>query len=168
MGLVHVVFGFLIKVNEFSIFDLFDLSPIFDFEVGYSCGDKSSLTFHKWGGRKEYKSYYDENFNEVNVVTIHDETDIKIINGNYFCYKRIPYLDLLNNGQIIKKGSKCPSEYLKNCGLLDTLEQELCIGENDKCPLYEIGLGDNPLDDKYIYNERAKVYYNKENYNKEN
>ena len=41
------------------------------------------------GGRKEYHSYYDENFNEVNVKKIYDETDIKIINGNYFCYKRI-------------------------------------------------------------------------------
>ena len=41
------------------------------------------------------------------------------------------------NGQIIKKGSKCPSDYPINCGILDTLEQELCIEEDEKCPFYE-------------------------------
>ena len=60
---------------------------------------------------------------------------------NIFCYKHISYKDLLNNGQIIKKGEKCPLEYSQNCGRLDTLEQELCIKNTEKCPLYDLGLG---------------------------
>ena len=101
-------------------------------------------------------------------TSVEDETDIKKINGKYFCYKHLSYIDLLNNGQIIKNGSECPSEYPKNCGKLDTLKQELCIEEHKKCPLYDIGIGNRTDDDNYIYIESAKVYYNKENYNKEN
>ena len=99
-------------------------------------------------------------------IVIKDETDIKKINGKYFCFKNISYRDLLNNGQIVKKGSECPLEYHKNCGKLDTLEQELCIKENEKCPLYDAGLGEQLDSQNYIYNENAKVYYNNDNYNK--
>ena len=99
-------------------------------------------------------------------MVVYDETDIKIINGNYFCYKYISYRDLLNNGQIIKKGSKCPSKYPKNCGILDALKQELCIEEHKKCPLYDIGIGNKSNDDNYIYNNYSNIYYNNEKYNK--
>ena len=61
------------------------------------------------------------------------------------------------NGQIIKKGTKCPSEYPKNCGRIDTLEQELCIKENEKCPLYDAGIGNQTDLDNYKYDEKAKV-----------
>ena len=89
------------------------------------------------------------------------------IYGNYFCYKEILYKDLLYNGQIIKKGEECSSEYNKNCGRLDTLEQELCIKENEKCPLYDIGLGSQSDIDNYKSIDN-KIYYNNENYNKPN
>ena len=36
-------------------------------------------------------------------IVIKDETDLKKINGKYFCFKNISYKDLLNNGQIVKK-----------------------------------------------------------------
>ena len=97
---------------------------------------------------------------------IRDATDIKKINGKFFCFRNISYKDLLNNGQIIKKGSECPLEYHKNCGKLDTLEQELCIKENEKCPLYDIGIGVQTDLDNYIYNKSANIYYNDDNYNK--
>ena len=50
---------------------------------------------------------------------------------------------------------------------MDTLEQELCIKENEKCPLYDIEIGESPDDDNYIYHENSNVYYNNEKYNKE-
>ena len=100
-------------------------------------------------------------------VTI-DKTPIAKINGNYFCYKHISYRELLNNGQIIKNGSVCPSDFPKNCGKLDTLKQELCIKENGKCPLYEIGIGNKSDDDNYTYNENSNIYYNNEKYNIKN
>ena len=31
IGILHIVFGYLIEVNEFKVFDLFDSSPLFDF-----------------------------------------------------------------------------------------------------------------------------------------
>ena len=51
---------------------------------------------------------------------------------------------------------------------MDTLEQELCIKENEKCPLYDLGIGNKSNDENYIYDEKINVYYNNENYNKEN
>ena len=51
---------------------------------------------------------------------------------------------------------------------MDTLEQELCIKDNEKCPLYDAGIGNKSNDENYIYNETFNVYYNNENYNKEN
>ena len=160
IGIVHVVLGFIMKMNDFNVYDLFDSSPLFDFELSNDCGNKSSLTFHRWGGRKVTDSEGD--------TYIKDETDLKKINGFYFCYNHKSYFDLLNNGQIIKNDSKCPSNYPTNCGILDTLEQELCIEEYNKCPLYDIGIGNKLYDDNYIYSESANVYYNKENYNEEN
>ena len=163
-AIMHIVFGFMIKMNEFNVFALFDSSPLFEFSIDSNCRDKSAVIFHRWGGiQKKIKDYDDK----TRIVII-DETDIKMINGNYFCYKNIPYRDLLKNGQIIKRRSECPSEYPKNCGRLDTLEQELCIKEYDNCPLYDIGIGNKSDDNNYIYNENSNIYYSKQNYNKEN
>ena len=113
IGILHIVFGYLIEVNEFKVFDLFDSSPLFDFLLSNDCWDRTSITFHRWGGRGEIET----NTEEPPKMVVYDETDIKIINGNYFCYKYKSYRDLLYNGQIIKKGSKCPSKYPKNCGI---------------------------------------------------
>ena len=52
--------------------------------------------------------------------------------------------------------------------ILDTLEQHLCIENNDNCPLYDIGiLGKNESINKehYIYNKEGNIYYNDNNYN---
>ena len=111
IAITHIVFGFLMKANEFNAFDLFDSSPLFDFEVKKDCGEKTALTFHRWGGRNIIETYTDSDGDDREWLKVIDETDIKIINGNYFCYKHISYKDLLNNGQIIKNGKECPSEY---------------------------------------------------------
>ena len=87
---------------------------------------------------------------------------------SHFCYKYISYKDLLYNGQIIKKGAECPSQYPKNCGRLDTLEQELCIKNTEKCPLYDLGLGYKYDSSYYNYNRDSNVYYNNDNYNESN
>ena len=168
INIVHIVFGFLIKVNYFNINDLLGASPLFDFSIGGSCQDKIAVVFHKWGGRLDYEWTVDENLMPTKKIVVVDETDLKKINGYYFCYKNISYLELLNNGQIIKKGEECPSGYRKNCGTLDTLKQELCIKETENCPLYEVGLGSSPDSENYNYVPDVNVYYNNENYNKPN
>ena len=150
-GLIHVVFGFLLNNYEFSTYQLFDSSPLFDFSISDNCGSNSSIIFHTWKGRFEkYRCYDEEEHSYDTCYKIVDETDIKKINGKYFCYNYKSYRDLLNSGQIIKKGEECPLEFQKNCGKLDTLEQELCIGSNEKCPLYDVGIGYNSDIDNYI------------------
>ena len=136
-GMVHLIFGLIIKINkynEFKVFDLFDSSPLFNLSLEDICKNKSAVVFHTWRGREEIVHNKDNDY-IFDEIVIKDETDLKIINGKYFCFKNISYRDLLNNGQIIKKGLECPLEYHKNCGKLDTLEQELCIKEKEKCPL---------------------------------
>ena len=163
IGIVHVVFRYLIKETEFSVFDLFDSSPLFGFELKNDCGNMSALSLHKWGGilLEDFDS-------DGKIIYNEGKTDIKKVNGKYFCYKHISYINLLNNGQIIKNESECPSEFPKNCGKLDTLEQELCIKENEKCPLYDLGIGNKSDDDNYIYDEYSNIYYNNDNYTKKN
>ena len=130
INIVHIVYGFLIKENYFNPYELFGSSPLFDLSISNDCKDKSAVVFHTWGGRLEKKKTFDKNLNTRYYYKAFDQTDLKKINGNYFCYKYISYKDLLYNGQIIKKGEECPSEYKKNCGKIDTLKQELCIKEN--------------------------------------
>jgi len=121
---------FYIKETDFNnIFDTFESSPLFNFRIGTDCGANDHITFHVWEGRKEY--YRSGKSKETRIV---DRTDITKINGNMFCHAKKTYKELLYNGQIIKKGQECGTEYPKNCGIIDTLEQQLCIKNDEKCP----------------------------------
>ena len=56
-------------------------------------------------------------------------------------------------------------EHYKSCGIIDTLNQKLCIREEENCPLYDIVIGRQPYNLKdYIYDKEANIYYNNENY----
>ena len=58
--------------------------------------------------------------------------------GKYLDYNQYKtYEELLNNGNIIKKNLEC-EEGFKNCGTIDTLDQQLCLPENISCPLTDI------------------------------
>ena len=151
LPIIHLVFYFLIKEEDFEFsFEFFSDSPLFNFSIGKNCNPKSSIIFHE-----------DKNNNENNIYKI---------NGNLFCYKKIIYKYLLYNGQIIKKGEQCPQKYNKTCGTIDTLKQELCIKNEENCPLYDIGIGDPPNFENYEYlNEsEGNIYYNKNTYNNPN
>jgi hypothetical protein len=151
LPIIHLVFYFLIKEEDFEFtFEFFSDSPIFNFSIGKNCYQKSSIIFHE-----------DKDINENNIYKI---------NGNLFCYKKMIYKYLLYNGQIIKKGEQCPQKYNKTCGTIDTLKQELCIKNEENCPLYDIGIGDPPNFENYEYlNEsEGNIYYNKNTYNNPN
>ena len=164
---MHFVFYFYIKETEFNnIFDTYESSPLFDFSIGGNCGANSHIIFYVWEGRKQKEVYYYKGKRRTKTTYV-DRTEIDKINGHLFCYKKISYKDLLYNGQIIKNNENCNGEFKKDCGIIDTLDQKLCIKEDEKCPLYDVGIGeqgDVPTDD-YEYNSLAKIYYNKENYN---
>ena len=156
-SVLHIVFGFVIKLSDFNINELFDSSPFFNFTLQHICSFKND--FHTWGGWKRKESNGDSTS-----WYYFDKTNITIINRRSFCYNYKSYRDLLNNGQIIKQGTECPKEYNKNCGRIDTLNQELCIKEKQKCPLYDIGIG-QPLDlTNYEYINESNIYYSKDNY----
>ena len=167
--ILHLVLCLHMRQTDFdNIFDTLDSSPLFDFNINNNCGVKDNIIFHVWGG-KEIKNYYRKNGKTHHRTNIVDVSDIEKINGNLFCYKYISYKDLLYNGQIIKKEEFCGDKYPKDCGIIDTLEQHLCIKNNENCPLYDVGIG-NPKDtEHYIYDEgNSNVYYNNEIYNDTN
>ena len=121
-------------------------------------------------GIKEEECEKDIHGDERCHTTILHKTSIDKIYGNQFCYKNNSYKDLLYNGQIIKKGEKCPNKYEKNCGIIDTLEQQLCIKNGEKCPLYDIRIGPINENEHYISGIEGKriIYYDNETYNSPN
>ena len=102
-GVIHLVFYFIIKETDFeNIFDTFESSPLFDLKISPNCGSYSHIVFHVWEGYEVSTRGRSGRNSRTKIV---DRTDIDRINGNYFCYKKISYKDLLYNGQIIKKES---------------------------------------------------------------
>ena len=134
----------------YTILDNFDSSPLFNFRIADDCYPDGRIIFQNWKGIKEY--YTDSSNNQATRIVY--ETHITKINGKVYCYKKISYKDLLSNGQIIKKEEICPLNYTKDCGTIDTLEQKLCIEDNEECPLYdinfELNIFDNINNDKKI------------------
>ena len=167
LGIIHFVFSFFIKAYDFdNIIDALDSSPLYNFELNDNCNGKSNIVFHTWEGRKEKEYYYSRGHLRSREKTV-DVTDIKVINGYKFCYdKKKSYRELLYNDQIIKKGENCKINY-KNCGTIDTLEQELCVKEDEDCPLYDVRIVDNNFennDNNYYTQSDSNIYYNNENY----
>ena len=158
LGVAHFVFYFFMNTSDFyNLFDTLETSPLFDFSVNSNCGSYSHLVFHVWGGK-----YVSTGRRSKKV----DVTNIEKINGNFFCYNHISYKDLLLNGQILKKEETCKGSFPFDCGTIDTLEQHLCIKEGEKCPLYDVGIGNQEDTENYIFNEaNSNVYYNKDTYN---
>ena len=156
---------FHIKVSNLDIvFYTYESSPLFDFDANIDCGKNSHIIFHVWEGRMETHTRYDKH-GDITSFTYHDKTNIDKINGKLFCFKNITYKELLYNGQIIKNGEDCPGGYEKNCGIIDTIGQNLCIKKNEKCPLYDIGIGEPKDTINYYYDDEANIYYNNDKYN---
>jgi len=104
----HFVFIFYMKkADTVEIFDAYESSPLFDFSVDQNCNEKSHITFQVWDGREEeYIGTGGHPSIKVVKTKIVDQTNLDKINGHYFCYKYIPYKELLYNDQIIKKEEK--------------------------------------------------------------
>ena len=160
ISIIHFIFFFFIKETNFEdLFDTFESSPLFDFDINKTCNTDSHIIFHEWEGIKE-----------TNSNSIDHRTEMNKINGYQFCYKHKSYKDLLYNGQILKKEEKCEGNYIKDCGTIDTLEQHLCIKNEEKCPLYDIGIGEQNNKEGYTINigGDSNIYFNNDNYSEIN
>ena len=164
--IIHFISLFLIRVSQLNnLYDSFEASPLFDFYLSdTSCLDREeTIVFHEWGGRTE--TYWNNQRNQFETKII-DKTNLTRLYGKYFCYTKISYKDLLYNNQIIKKGEQCSEKYNKNCGVIDTLGQELCIERDKNCPLYDVGIDENYDSENYHYENN--IYYNKNGFNANN
>ena len=171
--IVHFIFYFFFEPTDFSyIIDTLNSSPLYNFRISESytsCIANEHIIFHVWKGIEE--RVYDSHSRKYRTIE-KGKTEIDKIHGKYFCYEyHNSYKELLYNGQIIKKNEQCKFGY-KNCGIIDTLEQELCIPQNENCPLIDVGIGlENDIhknDPNYIFDDVSNIYYNKEDYNIEN
>ena len=64
------------------------------------------------------------------------------------------------------KGENCKENY-KNCGIIDTLEQKLCIEQDEECPLYDVRIKTNEENFNDISYDKvinSNIYYNNLNY----
>ena len=68
-----------------------------------------------------------------------EKKDYIKFNSKYICIKKtgLTYKELLNNNQIIAKG--CDDGY-KTCGFVDTLNNYLCVKEEDPCHITKIDI----------------------------
>ena len=166
LSIMHFTFSFFIRSSDFhNLFDTFESSPLYDFELNDNCGIKDYIIFHTWEGYEKTEYYYERGRSRSRTEIV-DKTDITKINGYLFCYKKkLSYRDLLYNGQIIKKDETCKTGF-KDCGTIDTLKQKLCIRNDEQCPLYDVRLGsiDNSLISKYNTESNSDIYFNNANY----
>ena len=166
-GIMHFIFYFFFKITNFNdTYDSFESYPLFNFKISKNTCETNE--------NEEYIIFHE--LQDIEETATKEELKYKNkimkINENYFCYeKQKSYRELLYSGQIIKQNENCKQGY-KNCGIIDTLNQKLCVLINNECPLYDVGInGDNENYDSnpdYIYDYNSKIYYNNNNYEAEN
>ena len=144
------------NVEEFE--DNFKDSPIFDlsFTTGKCPTGTSEIELDEWPGTVrgcECIGYYTLSFaakhyvdrgmcykrdkeDQCHWLSGFEPSPISKWKGAKFCSKKMSeqysYYNLLE--QSVKKGEKCPTGS-KKCGILDTLDNVLCLPENDECPI---------------------------------
>ena len=152
--------GFNLLAYLWPVFDInvtmllketLDSSPLIDFDLNenetINRNEKLRLRFFLWPGRSY--SYVDDTEGEDDYslsntihVQLNDPQYIYKIYGQFLDYRKYKtYEELLNSGNIIKKNEKC-KEGFTNCGIIDTLDQQLCLPENVNCPINDIEILD--------------------------
>ena len=169
IGFTHLIFFIIIEEIELeNLMDIYESSPLFNFHIDKNCEMDNHIIFHILNDLKG-EVLWGNNDNSGSTFKTKDKIEFDKISGYYFCYKHISYKDLLYNGQIIKKEQECQGDYPKDCGTIDTLNQHLCIKNNEKCPLYDIRIGETTNKKDYIpLIPNINIYYNNDNYNEPN
>ena len=136
-----------------------DSSPLIDLDLTTSVYNNESKYINRygpflyWPGRSFH--YTDAEPDDYSLYSI------VILSEQYFDYKNYQtYEELLNNDSIIKNNEDCNDKF-KNCGVIDTLGQKLCLPEEIDCPLNDLLLV-NTSDDEKINDYIKKGYKRKD------
>ena len=135
-----------------SIFSAIAASLIIMIKYDYETDSEQKV----WIGSKILTLKYLMKSNNKNIYPILNIS----LDGTISKYKD-NYETLLKNS-----GKECTTNY-KQCGILDTLGNLMCIPENEECPINEIII-DLKTEEDYYINQNYKVglsYYNNELYN---
>ena len=150
----NIVFAFKYKkylLDNDGIFleikNSFEGKLIYSFELKPNCSSEEEiLPLGKWDGFKEgckcknkikdKACSNDDLGNNCKVIKAKKPRIYTKIKSNYICVKKsnITYKDLMKSNQILPKDKECPKNYIK-CGIIDTLENILCIPNNETCPI---------------------------------
>ena len=136
---------------------------IYSFELKSNCSSEEEiLSLGKWDGTekgckcnneiKEGECTKTDKDNKCKNIDSIPPKEYKIINSNYVCVKKSEktYKQLMESKQIFPKGSECKNDY-KSCGIIDTLENILCVPENDPCPITLADIENSNISLKYNY-----------------
>ena len=109
-------------------------------------GDEDKLILGIWDGTVEgcecneiiYKQSCTDKQIEHGCSILYENPPINytVFNSSYLCIKRtkLTYKEILKTKKIISNKETCPENYV-SCGILDTLERQLCVKENEICPI---------------------------------
>ena len=143
------------------------------------------LSFGSWQGTRRGCGYTENNKKKVRRLKdgekCGDDEEFldKIPQQDIYSYKGISlcgttkgnYYKLLKDGLIIKKSEKCP-EGKKSCGYIDTIQNELCINNDEECSVNYIKISDKEpekienLKEISFDNTNMKFYYSNNPYEK--
>ena len=155
--LICFVFTFIFIEYDFNnhpiaqeIENSIDGKPIMSINLKSACSpNEEILVFGEWDGTKEgckcgdtFKSNdmcvkaYGAGHTECNTINPVPPIKYKKIKSKYICVKKYyrTYKELLKSKQIISKNKECPLNY-KSCGIIDTLERQLCFMNGEDCPI---------------------------------
>lgn len=182
--ITNIVFGFKYEkytLDENGIFleikNSLNGKLIYSFELKSNCSaGEEILSLGKWDGTKEGCKCYnkikegectdDDKDDKCKDIDSIPPKEYKIINSNYVCVKKSEktYKQLMESKQIFPKGSECKNDY-KSCGIIDTLENILCVPEQDPCPITMADIENSNISLKYnsINNQILSVFKLTEN-----
>jgi hypothetical protein len=127
-----------------SVIKNWNLSPIVDIQLGVNCTlGYSRLVLDTWNGTVTgclCSTYVRTGMcsSKSGCKTLSPNGPVNFTSwyGSSLCVKRLPvnsYFDLT----IVKSGNSCPMNQ-KNCGIIDTLNNSLCVPNDSTCPINDI------------------------------
>ena len=155
-------------------------SPILDFSLNdnfYSPNGYYNIKLGKWEGSKigcKCEKDIDEGECSEEKKLIRCETLYPYPPEGYYYFRKnifsakrfdINYKDLIKDNLIFQKGSNCPKE-MKKCGIIDSLDNILCMNQSGDCPINDIIIDnkekienytDIKLNDNYFFHYTNKM-----------